>query len=98
MKLRTILISALFVLFVYGCSESIQKDNQELIQEPVEIIKLHPELGTHLMIIPEGTKIGKYVTPEEGVFFSKSVFIKMMIDQQEREKRLKQRPERFTRH
>ena len=34
---------------------------------------IHPEAGTHLMLIPRGTKIGKQVAPENGIYIGESL-------------------------
>jgi len=42
-------------------------------------VQLSP-LGRRLMIVPKGNKVGKYVTPDNGVFMTQDVF-KLMIEQ-----------------
>lgn len=63
-----IYIGCLFVilLIISGCLEE-QRKEPRLID------------GTHIMIIPEGTKVGKYKTPEEGIFIGKSRVIQMQM-------------------
>ena len=64
-RLTTILV---VVLFVAGCTAVSQ-----------ESVKPHSILGTKCMIVPEGTRIGEYEAPEDGVFIGASVFESMEI-------------------
>ena len=34
---------------------------------------IHPEAGTHLMLIPRGTKIGGQLAPENGIYIGESL-------------------------
>ena len=34
---------------------------------------IHPVAGTHLMMIPKGTQIGKQVAPENGIYIGESL-------------------------
>ena len=56
-----VLVCIWTVLLLLGCSPA----------GPQPII--HPVAGTHLMMIPKGTQIGKQVAPENGIYIGESL-------------------------
>jgi hypothetical protein len=40
----------------------------------INLVKPHPTIGNHLMIVPQGTRIGEQEAPERGLFMTDKVF------------------------
>lgn len=38
----------------------------------------HPELGTQALLVPQGTIIGEYQTPDDGIFMTLKVFVEVV--------------------
>ena len=57
---------------------------------------IHPEAGTHLMLIPRGTKIGKQVAPENGIYIGESLTRPSQPTQEQQELKAKKKSWKMT--
>lgn len=81
--LNVILIVCLIGLSLSGCAG-------QLSPQP----EIHPTLGTYMMFVPEGTKIGDVIAPEDGLYISKRILIDNMRRKEAERQEQKQKESR----